>query len=74
LRPQSGSVFGAELKHEVAGESPGVALDLLIEPLGSHAVKRGKLSVHNYALPAQQDNRLCDALNRRDTATLCHMS
>jgi len=74
LRPQRRGFFGAELKHEIVGESREIPLYLLIELLSRHAVKRGKLCVHDHALPTQQDNRLCDALNRRDTATLYHRS
>jgi hypothetical protein len=39
-----------ELKHEVLREALGVALDLLVQPLGVHAVQRSQVGVDDHLL------------------------
>lgn len=45
----------AELEDEIDGKAPGVALDLLVQRLGGHAVERGEVGV-DHDLVAADDH------------------
>lgn len=47
-----GLLFGCQLEQKVAGEAVAIALDLLVEPLGGHAVERGQVDIDCHAQPA----------------------
>src|SRR5262245_42607701 len=58
------SFFRRELKHEVAGESLDVSLDRPLECLGCDGDALCDISIQHYLLAANQQDSLCDPLDR----------
>jgi hypothetical protein len=49
------------LEHEVVGEPPAVAFDLLIQAAHRHTVEHGQVGAQHYTVSTDDDYRLFDA-------------
>jgi hypothetical protein len=60
-----GLLGGIKPEHEIAREPIRIALDLLVQPLGRHAVEHGQMGIDHHAQLAHDDDAALDARQQR---------
>lgn len=72
MRPQIIQFLSAQPEHEIRREAILIAFDLLVEVLGSYAIKHRKFAVEQNPLAAQNEYRLRDVLDGRNALVPGH--